>query len=222
MSLTQPEPLDAQALVEKAEEVRAYVVAIRGGAPFLSAADGRLLVKWLEAGISVARILAAVDEVASKRRKKRTRGRLSLSSCRRSIEGRSRGESAQAAPARAPSFTFEPFAADLAAMPVRPELMTDRDRLVTRIGAIDLTQGPEHAAAEAVIAVRLFQEAAWSASQSRLEGLRAQARQELSALANILSAEALAAAIDEVCRDLIRQETPLVSAAEVWDRVSAS
>ena len=68
MSLTQPAPLDAASLAAMAEEVRAYVVAARGGAPFLSAADGRLLVRWLESGISVARILAAVDEVAEKRR----------------------------------------------------------------------------------------------------------------------------------------------------------
>ena len=58
---------DPQSLQNKAEEVRAYLVAIRGGAPFLSAADGRLLVRWLEQGISVARILAAVDETAEKR-----------------------------------------------------------------------------------------------------------------------------------------------------------
>ena len=81
MSLTQPAPLDATTLAAMAEEVRAYVVATRGGAPFLSAADGRLLVGWLESGISVARILAAVDEVAEKRRKKRSRGRLTLSAC---------------------------------------------------------------------------------------------------------------------------------------------
>ena len=78
----------APSLAVQAEEVRAYVVAVRGGAPFLSAADGRLLVGWLEGGVSVARILAAVDEVAEKRRKKRTRGRLSLTACRRSIEGK--------------------------------------------------------------------------------------------------------------------------------------
>jgi len=75
-------------LAAQAEEVRTYVVSVRGGAPFLSAADGRLLVMWLEDGITVARILAAVDQVAEKRRKKRTRGRLSLSACRRVVEGK--------------------------------------------------------------------------------------------------------------------------------------
>ena len=78
MSLTQPVPLDATTLAAMAEEVRAYVVATRGGAPFLSAADGRLLVGWLESGISVARILAAVDEVAEKRRKKPKRKKKSV------------------------------------------------------------------------------------------------------------------------------------------------
>ena len=77
-----------RSMEEKAEEVRAYLVAVRGGAPFLSAADGRLLLEWLEQGFSVARILAGVDDVAEKRRKKMTRGRLTLSACRRTVEGR--------------------------------------------------------------------------------------------------------------------------------------
>ena len=88
MTTSQSNPDFQPTLEEKAEEVRAYLVAVRGGAPFLSAADGRLLVRWLEQGFSVARILAGVDEIAEKRRKKMTRGRLTLTACRRSIEGR--------------------------------------------------------------------------------------------------------------------------------------
>ena len=87
MSLTQPAPLDAASLAAMAEEVRAYVVAARGGAPALSAADGRLLVRWLESGVGVARILAAVDEVAEKRRRSEPAGD-SLSACKLSIEGK--------------------------------------------------------------------------------------------------------------------------------------
>ena len=66
MDYSQASQTDELSLADKAEEVRAYVVAVRGGAPFLSAADGRLLVQWLERGISVGRILAAIDEVAEK------------------------------------------------------------------------------------------------------------------------------------------------------------
>ena len=51
----------ADALADAAEEVRAWLVTARGGAPFLSGADGRLLVSWLEAGVSVADLLRAID-----------------------------------------------------------------------------------------------------------------------------------------------------------------
>jgi len=219
MSLTQPKPLDPATLAEMAEEVRAYVVAARGGAPFLSAADGRLLVRWLESGISVARILAAVDEVAEKRRKKRSRGRLSLSACKRSIEGKAAHNKAIAP---VPTASLSAYAAELGSMSVEPSLEDQRQRLVARITEIDESLGPEHLAKEAVAAVRRFQEAAWTHAQGQIDTLRAEATAELSALKSVLSAEAMAAAIDEVCRDIVRRQTPLVSASAVWDRVSTS
>ena len=219
MSLTQPVPLDASTLAAMAEEVRAYVVATRGGAPFLSAADGRLLVGWLESGISVARILAAVDEVAEKRRKKRSRGRLTLSACKRSIEGKA----AQTRPtAPTPNASLADYIDALRGMEVSSALDAARARLVRQLQAIDGTRGPEHLATEAVVAVRHFQEAAWAQAQDQLESLRKQADQELSALKGVLTPQALASAIEEVCRDIVRRQTPLVSASAVWDRVTSS
>ena len=219
MSLTQPAPLDASTLAAMAEEVRAYVVATRGGAPFLSAADGRLLVGWLESGISVARILAAVDEVAEKRRKKRSRGRLTLSACKRSIEGKA----AQTRPtAPTPNASLSGYIDALRGMEVSHALEDARGRLVRQIQGIDGSRGPEHLATEAVVAVRHFQEAAWAQAQGQLESLRKEADQELSALKGVLTPQAMASAIEEVCRDIVRRQTPLVSASTVWDRVTSS
>ena len=56
---------------EKAEEVRAYLVQIRGGAPFLSGADGQVLIRWLDDEIPVPAILSAIDSVCERRRAKR-------------------------------------------------------------------------------------------------------------------------------------------------------
>lgn len=219
MSLTQPAPLDAASLAAMAEEVRAYVVAARGGAPFLSAADGRLLVRWLESGISVARILAAVDEVAEKRRKKRTRGRLTLSACKRSIEGKS----SQARPqSPVPGASLSTYTAALREMTVCSTLEGERQRLIRRIEGIDGALGPEHLATEAVVAVRSFQEAAWNQAQAEINALRQEADQELAALKSVLTPQALATAVEEVCRDIVRRRTPLVSASAVWDRVTTS
>ena len=163
MDYSQASQTDELSLADKAEEVRAYVVAVRGGAPFLSAADGRLLVQWLERGISVGRILAAIDEVAEKRRKKRTRRRLTLTACKRSIERRSAPSVAPPSPRTETDLTLRAFAAELATMDVEPHLSGERDRLVARIGA--LKGSPERITTDAIAACRTFQEAAWLAAQ---------------------------------------------------------
>ena len=74
--------MDDQELSARAEEVTAYLVTLRGGAPFLSGADGRLLVRWLDQGVPVPTILTALDQVAERRRKRRTRSRLSLNAAK--------------------------------------------------------------------------------------------------------------------------------------------
>ena len=219
MDYSQASQTDELSLADKAEEVRAYVVAVRGGAPFLSAADGRLLVQWLERGISVGRILAAIDEVAEKRRKKRTRRRLTLTACKRSIERPSAPTVSAAAPRAATDVTLRAFAEELAGMEVDPHMTGERDKLVARIGA--LKGSPERVTTDAIAACRAFQEAAWLAAQPTLLEIRSQATAELQALANILKPDQLEACIDEVTRDIVKRRTPLVSAKTVWDRVTA-
>lgn len=74
---------EADALADAAEEVRAWLVTARGGAPFLSGSDGRLLVSWLESGVPVADLLRAIDETARHRRAKRARSPFTLRSVER-------------------------------------------------------------------------------------------------------------------------------------------
>ena len=223
MTLPHPSQPEPHSLADKAEEVRAYVVAMRGGAPFLSAADGRLLVRWLEQGIGVTRILAAVDEVAVKRRAKRTRGRLTLSACKRSIEGKKKGVSPEnrTEVPKACAMDLSDYARELAEMVVPPALQTERSKLVARIGSLKGHTDHEWVATEAVAAGRAFQEAAWIAAAPEYPQLRSQAESELQALKGLLKPDALAAYIEEVSRDIVQRRTPLVSAKAVWDRVSA-
>ena len=220
MTLTELNRPNTPDIAAQAEEVRAYVVAARGGAPFLSAADGRLLVRWLEGGISVARILAAVDEVAEKRRKKRTRGRLTLTACKRIIEGKKNSPAPTKPTDATNQDALDGFADDILNMSVQADLESNRDDLVRRIRASVLAADPEQVAMDAIAAVRSFHEAAWLKASHRHDDLRRQARQELDSLSSVLSDEALQAAVEEVARDIIRRENPLVSAAAVWDRVS--
>jgi hypothetical protein len=223
MTLPQPSQPEPHTLADKAEEVRAYVVAMRGGAPFLSAADGRLLVRWLEQGIGVARILAAVDDVATKRRAKRTRSRLTLSACKRSVEGKKKGtapENRTEAPKKH-TLDLSGYARELAEMAVPEGLKSERSKLVARIGSLKGHTDHEWIATEAVAAGRAFQEAAWVAAAPEYPLLQSQAESELQALKGLLKPEALAAYIEEVSRDIVQRRTPLVSAKAVWDRVSA-
>ena len=59
---------------------------LRGGAPFLSPADGALLVRWLDDGVPVPTILAAVESAAEARRKRRSRRPLTLRHAKRHLE----------------------------------------------------------------------------------------------------------------------------------------
>ncbi len=67
---------------EAAEEVRSHLVALRGGAPFLSPRDSELLVRWLEDGVTVPEILTALERAAEARRKKRSRTPFALTHAR--------------------------------------------------------------------------------------------------------------------------------------------
>ena len=211
-------------ITEKAEEVRAYLVAARGGAPFLSAADGRLLVRWLEGGISVAKILAAVDEVAIKRRKKRARGRLSLSSCRRIIEGKKNSISLDQPVKRGGTgnseHPLEAYAQALSHMPVPEQLTGEREKLAKRIRSAMQSENDEQTGLDAIASIRIFHETVWNFCSENHSNLRAEARLELSALKEVLSTEAFESAVEEVARDIVRRKYPLVSATAVWDRLS--
>jgi len=175
-------------------------------------------VRWLEQGISVARILAAVDEVAEKRRKKRTKSRLTLTSCKRSIEGKGASSPPAITAPATDEVTLTDYATELATMEIHPSLQGEREKLVARIGS--LRGSAEYVATEAVAACRAFQEAAWTAASSQRTAIRTQAERELSALKNTLKPEILEAYIEEVARDIVSRQTPLVSAKAVWDRVS--
>ena len=59
---------------DAAAQIVAHLVSLRGGAPFLSSSDARLLMSWLNQGVPVPLLLHALEEAAESRRKKRLRG----------------------------------------------------------------------------------------------------------------------------------------------------
>src|SRR5690606_32445689 len=91
-----------------AGEVRAHLVMLRGGAPFLSPADTLQLVRWFEDGVPVGAILHALDLAWEARRRKPSRVPLGLRQARRHLGARG----ARTAPPAAspPAAPLEPLA----------------------------------------------------------------------------------------------------------------
>jgi hypothetical protein len=206
------EAVQEGAIAARAEEVRAYLVALRGGAPFLSGPDGRVLVAWLEAGISTAAITAAIDCVAERRRRKRVKSRLTLWACR--------GELDRIRVADAPRgggglagwiVALETAEFDAASTDARTELVRTLDELD---GEAD-----EARADRAIAAVRRFHESVWQALGEGRAAVEDDARRELGALLDGMEEPKARAAIEEVARDLVRARYPLVAAKVAWDRL---
>ena len=225
---------DLAAHAAAAEEVRAYLVAIRGGAPFLSGADARLLVDWLGQGVPVPVILGCIDRTAEKRRRRRARSRLTLARCKSEVRktwgspgSRPSGEEEQAAPSAAPSQLARALAGlaeSLAAEPPEdPGLAVHHAELLTALRALsgraDLELEP--AATEAIALCRRFHEAAWDAASDR-DAVLAEARAELAPLEASLDARTFAALVDESARARLRGRIPGVSADRVWDTLTAA
>lgn len=239
--MSEPGEVVFDALTEEAEEVRAFLVMLRGGAPFLSGADGRLLVEWLDAGVPATTILLALEAAAARRAKRPARARMSLSACKSELKrllkrrGERLPEAAPPAPFAGPAQAWpalQRLAADVAAMPVAPALVEARAHLVAaleRLGAglgvdgapLPLDPTGELVARGAIAACRAFHDAAWTAAEGERAGLMEAARADLASLAEVLPEDAFLAAAEEVARDRLRARTPLVSASVVWDRLIA-
>lgn len=83
--------------VEAAELVRRHLVVLRGGVLFLSPRDGAALVKWLDDGVPVARILYGLEIAAERRRRRSDRAPLQLTHASRYL-GRPRAVAVDAVP----------------------------------------------------------------------------------------------------------------------------
>ncbi len=201
-------------LREAADQVVEHLCALRGGGLLLSGRDAVLLVDWLESGIPASLIALALERVADRRRKRRVKSRLRLSSCKGEVnrlwkKGLPSGpvalrrESEPAAPVPAGS---------LDALEARA--LADLDAL----GSGD----PGTVADRAMAVVRRFHEAAWDTAAGEHEALRALAAEELADFREGMDPVDWNEAVEETARDLLRQRYPRLSAVAVWDRLHGS
>ena len=207
--------------VENAETIRSYLISVRGGAPFLSGADCRLLIQWLDDEVPVPTILTTIDKVSAKRRQKRVRTRLSLSICKGTLN-RLIGKK-HLIPLQIPeSSGIENWLQDLQGMTVSADLIEPHQKLISnirkllKIETLDLPQK----ASEIISACRSFHDSAWELAFDEQFDLQEKAETELSALKSLLHGQAWKDAVEEVMRDHVRQRYPLVNAQAVWDALN--
>jgi len=201
-----------EALRRSVDQVVEHLVALRGGAPFLSGADGALLVNWLENDVPASLIVVAIERVAERRRKRRVKSRLVLGSCKAEVKRLLRKglPGGGAAPEPVPADQADQGGA-LAAL--------ERQALAALEA---LPEGlPAQRADVAMDIVRRFHVQAWDAAAEEHEQLLAAAEEELAGLRSGMSQRRWREALEEVARDLLRQRFPQLSAVAVWDRLHA-
>ncbi len=187
----------------RAEEVRAWLVQLRGGAPFLSAADGKVLADWLDAGVPVPTILRALEQVAARRRAKRTRAPFSLQGCRAAVEKLAKAGGGW----RVPSDLVAALAPDA------PDALAAA--ALAELGALD---GDAETRARAACAIlRRFHERVWEGLGEERVALLSAAAEELGPLRDALGEEGFRRACEEHARDRVRARYPTLSATRVWE-----
>jgi hypothetical protein len=187
---------------DDAEQIRAYLVQLRGGGPFLSSYDGRLLLRWMDLEVPVPVVLQALDRASEKRRRRRVKSPLSLRNAETAVKKALAG-GLELPEARGPE-------------PLRG--LIDRLR---EAGGVEAEVAEELAgldqlqSAMGVLARGL--ERAWE--QADRAQLQAEAAKELFLLEESCSESEFQRACDEVARDLLRQRHPLLCASAAWDTV---
>ena len=208
-----------------AEEVRAYLVTVRGGAPFLSAADGRLLIEWLDQGIPIAVVLSAIERTAHRRANKRRRTRLSLGACKGEVKklfqlqtnppAAPAGGASSAKPAAASVLDRE--ADRIAGLQVPDQATHARTTLVAALRALAVRSTPaSDVSAEVASAVRAFHETLWAETSELQSAFRRQATEALAPLESVVSAKVFADLVDEHVRQAVRKLVPGVEVGPLW------
>jgi hypothetical protein len=209
---------------DKAEEIRAYLVHVRGGAPFLSGADCLLLTSWLDANISVLAITTAIDRVAEKRRAKRVRSRMSLNNCKGTLT-KVLGNKAKPPKILKPivHIGLTGLADHIALIPISPHLERYKENLVKQFLLLSKKHLSLQEKAEKGISLcRQFHEEVWDASIEQHEDLQEKAEQELESLRALLGMQHWREMVEEVMRDKLRAQFPTISAQSIWNAINLS
>ncbi len=193
---------------EPADEVRAWLVSMRGGSPFLSPADGFRLIQWLDQGVPVSAIALAIERASAARRARRARWPLGLGDASRYL--------------KLPKVPASPVRPRRTASAVSDAIRTvDPDDpaiegLAVRLS--DLAGTAEEITRLALRAFSAFFEEKWvgldaTERSALLDAARAGYGEWLEGLAE----GAQLALVEEAARDLLRSRYPALTAELVWN-----
>lgn len=212
---------DVHPFADAAEEVRAWLVSARGGAPFLSGSDGRRLADWLEGGVAVRDLLRAIDETAVHRRAKRLHGPFSLKSIEPVLKRMSRPTAREQPtdalnPSSLRTTSRKPQRAPAGADPSRnevdilwPDSTALEAELVARIAA-QAGDIPDALFLQLSGHIRQFFIDAWASLAEHHPALLAEALAELGDVAALVDETTRAALCQEYAREHLRSRYPLL------------
>lgn len=209
--------------INKAEEISAYLVMVRGGAPFLSGADCHLLIEWLDDDIPLSTILSTIDRVSLKRRSKRVRTRLTLKACQGTLN-KALGKPKAKKPAQKQSLSgIEKWLSEIKGLRLAPALRHPHQLLLKNCTTHIHNQkySATDCASALITECRIFHDTVWQESMEERMELETKAEQELAHLSSLLRGRAWKDALEEVMRDHVRSRYPLVNAQAVWDAINS-
>ena len=219
MSILLPECIPPK-YQEKAEEVRAYLVQLRGGAPFLSGADGRLLIEWLDKEVPIPAILSALDVVCERRRAKRVRSRLSLNVCKGALRKVMVASKKKKAKPKVENPICD-LADQIDQLNLPKDLLEAKKKLLDKLLFIGIKKElSEERISHVMKACREFHTTAWQLAEGEHEQLQIESEEELEALKAIIPYAKWQEAVEEVMRDKVRMRYSLISAQKIWDAIN--
>lgn len=203
--------------ISSAETISEYLITLRGGAPFLSGADSRLLVQWLDEDIPPPAILSALERVALKRRAKRVKTRLSLNATKgelRKLLGKKEPPTTQAKPLH----LFAPLHKRILDSITENSSFAYLQRTIAQqLLDIDDAIHDNVKAEKAISLISFFHQQVWDESEEDRFLLTKQAENEMAAMRSIIPPRKWEELLEEIARDHLRSRYPLFSAQMIWD-----
>ena len=182
----------------------------------------------MEADVPVPAILAAIDQVAAKRRSKRVRTRLSLNGCKGTLNkilyGKKASKTAvieESGPVTLAG-ALRQWSIDIRTGLTEDDLFhVERRRFANQLHDLSQTAATRESVAEQVIGwINGFQDTAWYQYGIHQTEWFEEAEVELQNLRRILTGARWVEAVEEVARDRLRQLFPLIQAQHLWNTLN--